>query len=117
MPTASCRANRCRRWPGSTTARDHAMHSETTLCIDAGHPALPGHFPGTPIVPGVLLLDAALHALTQLVGPVAGTCQVTSAKFLSPVAPGERLTLRVETQAAGMARFEISSEARKVASG
>ena len=27
-----------------------------TFLIEAGHPSLPGHFPGRPIVPGVILM-------------------------------------------------------------
>ena len=33
--------------------------------VAADHPALPGHFPGRPIVPGVLLLDAVLQAMRR----------------------------------------------------
>ena len=94
------------------------MHSKVSLSIGPDHPALAGHFPGRPIVPGVVLLDAAVHALTQALRPaVAGPIQVTSAKFLSPVGPGETVTVSLDTTAAGTARFEISSGGRKVAAG
>ncbi len=103
------------------------MHSETTLHIAPDHPAFAGHFPGTPIVPGVVLLDAAVHAVLKMLRPVttidgkngrAGdSCQISSAKFLSPVGPGETLTISLDTTAAGSARFEISSGGRKVATG
>jgi 3-hydroxyacyl-[acyl-carrier-protein] dehydratase len=93
------------------------MHSEITLRIDPDHPAFAGHFPGRPIVPGVVLLDAAVHALGEMLHPGAtGSVQVTSAKFLSPVGPGETVTISLATSATG-ARFEISSEGRKVATG
>lgn len=103
------------------------MHSETTLHIAPDHPAFAGHFPGAPIVPGVVLLDAAVHAALQLSraptanegkpGPLGESCQISSAKFLSPVGPGETLTISLDTTAAGSARFEISSGGRKVATG
>jgi 3-hydroxyacyl-[acyl-carrier-protein] dehydratase len=92
------------------------MHGETTLHIAPEHPAFAGHFPGTPIVPGVVLLDAAIHAAAQLLG-VAEPCQVNSAKFLSAVGPGEALTISVDTTASGGAQFEITSGDRKVATG
>jgi len=36
-----------------------------TVTIGAEHPALAGHFPGAPILPGVLLLDEMLRAVEQ----------------------------------------------------
>lgn len=93
------------------------MHSETRLHFRADHPAFAGHFPGRPIVPGVLLLDAAVHALAEALGPEAARCQVSAAKFLSPVGPDETVTLSLDTTAAGAVRFEIASGTRKVATG
>ena len=101
------------------------MHSETTLHIAADHPAFAGHFPGTPIVPGVLLLDAAVHALLEMRRPATATgpasetpgCQISAAKFLSPVGPGETLTICLDTTDTGSTKFEISSGGRKVATG
>ena len=102
------------------------MHGETTLLIAHDHPAFAGHFPGAPIVPGVVLLDAAVYAVLQALRPTPSAdgdddakriCQVSSAKFLSPVGPGETLTITYATSATGSTRFDISSGSRKVATG
>lgn len=101
------------------------MHAETTLRISPDHPAFAGHFPGAPIVPGVVLLDAAVHAVLQTWRPAASAegdpssplCQISAAKFLSPVGPGETLTISLTPSAAGSTRFDISSGSRKVATG
>ena len=94
------------------------MRTETTLHFAPDHPAFAGHFPGSPIVPGVVLLDAAVRAALEALRATAGTaCQVNSAKFLSPVGPGETLDLIIEITPAGGAHFAISSGARKVATG
>jgi 3-hydroxymyristoyl/3-hydroxydecanoyl-(acyl carrier protein) dehydratase len=82
---------------------EHAM----PLPIAADHPAYAGHFPGRPILPGVVLLDAALHALAARQGMQAMTGQLKSAKFHSPVQPGEALTLHTTASPAGGFRFEI----------
>lgn len=87
------------------------------LAIPANHPAYAGHFPGQPILPGVVLLDAALHALAGVQGMPAANGQIKSAKFLSPVSPGEALTLHYTVSAAGGFRFDIRCAARTVASG
>jgi 3-hydroxyacyl-[acyl-carrier-protein] dehydratase len=55
--------------------------------IGMDHPSLPGHFPGRPLVPGVLMLDHVLQALSRLTGhDVGGLRQV---KFMSALLPGE----------------------------
>jgi 3-hydroxyacyl-[acyl-carrier-protein] dehydratase len=84
----------------------------TSLPIAANHPAYPGHFPGQPVLPGVVLLDATLHALER-----AGPWDINSAKFLSAVRPGEALTLEHETLPNGSVRFAIRTADRAVASG
>lgn len=97
---------------------DHTL----PLPIPADHPAYAGHFPGRPILPGVVLLDAALHALVAGGVMQAGLVQLKSAKFLSPVLPGEALTLHYAESPDGSFRFEIrctdiSGGERGVASG
>lgn len=77
------------------------------------------------MVPGVLLLDAAVHAAAQTRaaagdGPHSSPalrCQISSAKFLSPVLPGETLTISCTSARAGHTRFDISSQGRPVATG
>ncbi len=101
------------------------MDGETALCIAADHPAFAGHFPGMPILPGVVLLDAAVHVLTQAMrasslpaeGCVPVVCQIGSAKFLSPVGPGETLTITCSSTPSGSTRFDISGGGRKVVTG
>lgn len=61
--------------------------------IGHDHPALPGHFPGRPLVPGVVLLDHVLDAVEAAHGPLAGL-RLPQVKFLQPLLPGE--TARVE---------------------
>jgi len=56
--------------------------------VPLDHPALPGHFPGAPVLPGVVLLDHVVAAiLADLPGcRAAGLPQV---KFLRPVRFGD----------------------------
>lgn len=89
----------------------------TVLPIAPDHPAFAGHFPGTPIVPGVVLLDEALHAIGSMTGTDLSACQISSVKFLSPVKPGEPVHVQYEIQTSGVIRFDIASNERKVATG
>ena len=93
------------------------MSHVTTLTIGAEHPALAGHFPGAPIVPGVLLLDETLRAVEQ--DRAAGTrrWRIGAAKFVSLVHPGEPLTLEHESLANGSLRFTVSRSGQPVAHG
>ncbi|HYL01366.1 MAG TPA: hypothetical protein VEU78_09225 [Steroidobacteraceae bacterium] len=93
------------------------MGAATTFTIDPRHPALAGHFPGSPILPGVVLLDETVRALEQSNGGAAQRWTVGAAKFLKPVQPGETLTLECEPRPNGSIRFTVSSAGRVVASG
>ena len=58
---------------------------EFDICIPASHPAIPGHFPGQPIVPGVLLLDQILAEILKLTSmEVVQTQHMTFSSALRP---------------------------------
>jgi len=91
------------------------------LDLPADHAAYAGHFPGAPILPGVVLLDAALHAVAHAVAhPLApaGAWRIDSAKFFAPVRPGDRLELAYACTGPTRLRFEIrGADGRTFASG
>ena len=91
--------------------------TSTLLPLPAPHPATEGHFPGRPILPGVVLLDEALRVIEGSTGRDATRWRIASVKFLSPTAPGEPLRLKHERLASGAVRFTISSGERTVATG
>ncbi len=70
--------------------------TRTTFRIDPSHPALPGHFPGNPIVPGVVLLDRLAAALETELG--AALRKLPQVKFMRPLKPGETATLTIDAQ-------------------
>lgn len=94
-----------------------AARGETPLAIDARHPAFDGHFPGHPILPGVVLLGEVMAVLEALHGRPPEQWILASAKFLAPAGPGEALVMMHETLATGAVRWEILATGRKVASG
>ena len=79
------------------------------------HPALPGHFPDNPIVPGVMILDRALAPI-YLEYP-GGLIEVVQAKFNSPLKPGEACRIDFTVDRSGNLRFECRSGERLVAGG
>ena len=81
------------------------------------HAVFAGHFPGRPIVPGVLLLDAALHHLDAMRDVSTAPCRIGTIKFLSPVQAGENLLLQHAATPDGGVRFELFAGSRKVAIG
>jgi 3-hydroxymyristoyl/3-hydroxydecanoyl-(acyl carrier protein) dehydratase len=88
-----------------------------SLEISSQHPAFAGHFPGTPIVPGALLLDEAVRVLAEAGDCGAARCEIAAAKFLSVVRPGEPLSVEHERCDDGWVRFVIRAADRTVASG
>ena len=83
------------------------------LRVASDHPALAGHFPGHPIVPGALLLDEALHAIDA----AATSWHIANLKFHRIVRPGEALLLECSTQPGGALRIELRADDALVMSG
>jgi 3-hydroxymyristoyl/3-hydroxydecanoyl-(acyl carrier protein) dehydratase len=80
---------------------------EQSVRIGATHPALPGHFPGQPLVPGVILLEQVALALRAWRNQRLG--RVLEAKFVAPLLPEQTALLRLSEVAAdgSRLRFEI----------
>jgi 3-hydroxyacyl-[acyl-carrier-protein] dehydratase len=68
------------------------MTFEACRAIMANHPSLPGHFPGAPLVPGVLILDEVLTALRDWQTDYELT-SIRAVKFLQPLKPEQQFTI------------------------
>jgi 3-hydroxyacyl-[acyl-carrier-protein] dehydratase len=94
------------------------MTFEVLRIIRADHPSLPGHFPGAPLVPGVIILDEVVAALaewrenSQLSG-------IRSVKFLAPLKPEEPFTisLSVTNKNTGEVSFCCRAEEHVIVEG
>ena len=83
--------------------------------IPADHPALPGHFPGQPIVPGVVVLDRVIEAIEALHGELP-PLRLPQVKFLQPLLPGQSAQVCVEGDAPRW-RFRVLRGDAVLASG
>jgi len=68
---------------------DAPIRHSATLRVPAKHPALTGHFPGNPVVPGVVILDAVISAAEAWLGSGFHVHGLSHAKFLAPLKPDE----------------------------
>lgn len=82
--------------------------------VGADHPSLPGHFPGSPLVPGVILLEQVALALRDWRGQ--RLARVADAKFVAPLLPGQQAQVTL-SDANGRLRFEIRRGVELLARG
>ena len=86
--------------------------------VSANEPYFQGHFPGRPIMPGVLILEAMAQAAGVLVFSAESAVQqnerlvyyyvgIDNARFKKPVVPGDQLELEVifERALRGIGKF------------
>jgi 3-hydroxymyristoyl/3-hydroxydecanoyl-(acyl carrier protein) dehydratase len=82
--------------------------------IAADHPCLDGHFPGAPIVPGVVLLDRVVAAVAAEGRRVTG---VIRCKFMAPLYPDETCVIAWRAPAGDTLRFICSGPRGDLARG
>jgi 3-hydroxymyristoyl/3-hydroxydecanoyl-(acyl carrier protein) dehydratase len=79
------------------------------LVVEPGHPAFRGHFPGDPVLPGVVQVDWAIRLGETLFGPQGTFLGLERVKFLEPVRPGEALELALVAPRPGRLDFRYSA--------
>jgi 3-hydroxymyristoyl/3-hydroxydecanoyl-(acyl carrier protein) dehydratase len=95
---------------------DNAATFSREAVIAADHPCLDGHFPGNPVVPGVLLLDN-IGRLVRQWKPGCRIAGIAQAKFHLPLRPEQRITITLTEQNPRHLKFECFREHEKIASG
>lgn len=92
------------------------MSFEVNRVIGNDHPALAGHFPDNPIVPGVLILEEVVLAAEQWRGRVR-LKSVASVKFSAPLRPGNEFSIELNEQGESQITFACRIDEMTFASG
>ncbi len=82
---------------------EDGKHVIGTKCVSANEPFFQGHFPGHPVMPGVLIVEAMAQTAAAMVlsrpdfaGKLAYFMGIDDAKFRQPVFPGSVLKMHLE---------------------
>lgn len=85
--------------------------------IPSSHPSLPGHFPGSAVVPGVVILDVVLSSFQAEKGSEAVVVGMPSIKFISPLLPDQHFEVQFADKSGGKMAFTVVTGDRKVVTG
>jgi 3-hydroxyacyl-[acyl-carrier-protein] dehydratase len=98
---------------------DPGVLAETVTSFAAADPIFAGHFPGNPLVPGVILTEAlaqtagiaAASGHSEKAKPLFLLSAIRSMKFLRAVRPGEQIALRAERlgQVGNLVQFRVEA--------
>lgn len=84
--------------------------------IPADHPCLPGHFPGRPLVPGVVILERVVEAVEAGHGAL-DALRLPQVKFLQPLLPGETAEIELVPLEPARWRFRVHRGETVLATG
>ncbi len=88
-------------------------------CISSNEPYLEGHFPGLPIMPGVLIIESMAQAAIILASygdidkgnKIAYLTSIDSSRFIKKVIPGDVLRVEVSKIKSKMGFWKMKGEA------
>ncbi|MGX2039176.1 3-hydroxyacyl-ACP dehydratase FabZ family protein [Methylocaldum sp. MU1018] len=89
---------------------------EASFTVSPDHPALPGHFPDNPVIPGVVILDE-IARLWLMARPGFRLAGIPAAKFLALLRPGEPCRVRFAESGEYSVKFDCWSGERRIAQG
>jgi len=92
------------------------FESSHQYCIDSTHPCLAGHFPGNPVVPGVIILDYARNQLQQW-RPQCRIRALAHAKFFKPLYPEQVFSIKLIQTSPSLVKFECNNTEEKLVVG
>lgn len=87
--------------------------------VTANEPHFQGHFPGNPVMPGVLIIEGMAQTAGAIAAAVQGTTEppavlfltIDQAKFRKPVVPGDVVEYRVTRKAKKRSMYWFRGEA------
>lgn len=100
------------------TELEPGVSAKGIKCVSVNEPYFTGHFPDSPIMPGVLLIESAAQLCSLVIAPEGAAedenklyvlLKVKDFKFLKPVIPGDRLEIEVKVTMASAAAYEFSA--------
>ncbi len=97
--------------------RTPAPGASFTLAMDADLTAFQGHFPGNPVLPGVVQVDWAIRFGTEAFGHLGRFRGIDQLKFLDRIVPGETVQLHLGFEPApetGLGRLRFQYQAGPV---
>jgi 3-hydroxyacyl-[acyl-carrier-protein] dehydratase len=113
-------------WIDRITELESGVRCVAIKYIDPAEPVFAGHFPGNPIFPGVLIVEAAAQTAAVMVGSLGhrnlpdaprengqgySLAAIRSFKFLRPVYPGSELRIEVKMVSALDSMASIQAQA------
>jgi 3-hydroxymyristoyl/3-hydroxydecanoyl-(acyl carrier protein) dehydratase len=86
-----------------------------TAEVSPAHPALAGHFPGNPIVPGAVLLGLVERAVERAFA--RRVCAVTLVRFHAPLKPARAFSIELERGDRDTVDFRLVAAGTRIATG